>query len=50
MKDGSFVVALDIASGEDKDQVVAGIVARLEEMAAFLAVLKTRPEGNLSNE
>lgn len=49
-EDGSFVVALDIASGEDKDQVVAGIVARLREMADFLAGLKKKPEGNLSNE
>jgi hypothetical protein len=49
-EDGSFVVALDIASGEVKDQVVAGIVARLEEMAGCLAVLKPRIEGNLSNE
>jgi hypothetical protein len=48
-EDGSFVVPLDIASGEDKDQVVAGIVARLEEMAGCLAVLEPRPEGNLTN-
>lgn len=48
--DGSFVVALDITSGVDKDQVVAGIVARLKEMADCLAPLKPRPEGDLSNE
>lgn len=48
--DGSFVVALNITTGEDKDRVVAGIVARLEEMADCLSVLKPRLEGNLSNE
>jgi hypothetical protein len=48
-EDGSFVVALDIASGEDKDQVVAGIVVRLEEMAGRLAALEPRAKGNLSN-
>lgn len=48
--DGSFVVALDIAFGEDKDQVVASIVSRLQEMANFLALLKMKQEGNLSNE
>ena len=47
--DGSFVVAINIKTGEDKDQVVAGIVACLEEMVGYLAVLKPRPEGNLSN-
>ena len=46
----SFVVALNIAYGEDKDKVVEGIVARLQEMADCLAVLKPIPEGDISSE
>jgi hypothetical protein len=49
-EDGSFVVALDIASGEDREQVVAGLVNRLKEMASVLSVLKSNPTGNLNNE
>jgi hypothetical protein len=48
-EDDSFVVPLDIPLGEDKDKVVAGIVARLEEMAGCLAVLGPRPEGDSTN-
>ncbi len=47
--DGHFVVALDIEYGEDKAGVVAGIVARLGEMAVRLAVLKPGPQGEINN-
>ena len=48
--DDSFVVALDIALGEEKDQVVRGIVNRLNEIAGVLSVLKPKPAENLNNE
>ena len=48
--DGSFVVAIDIMTGEDKEQVVSEIVNRLKEMADVLSVLKSNPTGNLNNE
>lgn len=49
-EDGSFVVAIDIMTGEDKEQVVSGIVNRLKEMADVLSVLKSNPTENLNNE
>ena len=48
--DDSFVVALDIALGEEKDQVVRGIVNRLNEIAGVLSVLKPKPAENLNSE
>ena len=40
-----FAVAVDIACGEDKDQVVRSVVDRLNEIAGVLYVLNQRPAG-----
>jgi hypothetical protein len=48
--DGSFVLSLDIKYGAAKDEVVAGIVVRLKEIADVLAALKSKPPGNAPNE
>jgi|ERR1019366_4759601 hypothetical protein len=42
-EDDSFVVAIDIAYGEEKDQVVGAIVSRLKEIACVLSKLKSKP-------
>lgn len=42
--DDCFVVALDIAFGQEKDQVVMGIADRLKEMAGIVSKLHPKPE------
>ena len=49
-EDESFVVALDIAFGEEKDQVAKRIVDRLREMATMLSGLQSKPTVGASNE
>jgi len=49
-EDDYFAVSLDIAFGEDKDEVVRGVVNRLREIADVLSVLKPKPTANLENE
>jgi hypothetical protein len=49
-EDDSFVVAIDIAFREDKDQVVRRIVDRLKEIADVLSTLKSKSVENPNNE
>ena len=42
-EDDSFVVAVDVVPGADKDQVVRGVVDRLKAIADVLSVLEQRP-------
>lgn len=42
-EDESFVVAINIKYGEEKDQVTSAIAERIEKIAAVLSVLKTAP-------
>lgn len=44
-QDDNFVVALDIACGEEKDMVVRGLVDRLKEIADVLYVLSPKTDG-----
>ena len=41
--DDSFVVALDLAFGQERDQVVSGIVERLGEIASVISRLQSKP-------
>lgn len=43
--DDCFVVALDIAFGQEKDQVVRGIADRLKEIAGVVSKLQSKPSG-----
>jgi hypothetical protein len=49
-EDNCFVVALDIAFGEEKEIVVRAIVNRLKAISDVLSVLKAKPTANLENE
>jgi len=42
-QNNELAVAIDIATGEDKDQVVRSIVSRLNEIAGVLSELKPKP-------
>jgi hypothetical protein len=47
--DDSFVVAIDIPFGEEKDQVVDMIVVRLRKIADVLSTLKSEPAKERDN-
>ena len=44
-ENGEFAIAVDIAIGEDKDQVVRSVVNRLKEIAVVLSGLKQKQAG-----
>ncbi len=48
--DGSYVVALDIPTGEEKEAVVHAIVARLQKISDLLSPQDTPDDGESSNE